>query len=70
MIKMLDEGHNDVNLSTEERDKLHAWLDLAVPFCGDYTEAGAWSQKERQWYAHQVEKQQRLASHERRDQSQ
>lgn len=67
MLAMLEKGHNDIELSTEEWEKLACWIDLAVPFCGDYTEAGAWSQKERDWYAHQVSKQQRLASRERQN---
>jgi len=31
-------------LSHEELDKLAAWIDLVVPFCGDYVEANAWSE--------------------------
>ena len=27
-------------------DKLCAWIDLVVPFCDDYCEANAWSDKE------------------------
>ena len=30
-------------LSREELDKLCAWIDLAIPFCGDYVEANAWN---------------------------
>ncbi len=30
-------------LSREELDKLAAWIDLVVPFCGNYVEANAWS---------------------------
>ena len=31
-------------LSREELDKLAAWIDLVVPFCGDYVEANAWTE--------------------------
>jgi hypothetical protein len=46
LIAMLDEGHHDVKLSREEMDKLAAWIDLVIPFCGDYVEANAWSEAE------------------------
>ncbi len=62
LLAMLKKGHNDVALTREELDKLACWIDLAVPFCGDYTEANCWSPKETQWYARQTEKQRRLAA--------
>jgi len=61
LLAMLRQGHNDAVLTREELDKLACWIDLAVPFCGDYTEANCWTPKEAQWYARQVEKQRRLA---------
>jgi len=33
-------------LSRKELDKLAAWIDLVVPFCGDYVEANAWNEEE------------------------
>jgi hypothetical protein len=66
MIKLLAGGHRDshgkhrIDLSREEMDKIACWIDLAVPFSGDYQEAHAWSRKELDWYRRQVEKQQRL----------
>ena len=51
----------------EELAKLACWIDLAVPFCGDYTEANSWSQEEQSWYTSQVKKQQRLADLERKE---
>lgn len=51
LLKMLDPNfslngktHHDVDLSREELDKLAAWVDLLVPFCGDYKESNAWSE--------------------------
>ena len=35
--------HNDVTLTREELDKLACWIDLLVPFCGDYFEANTWN---------------------------
>ena len=46
LIAMHEAGHNGVKLSREELDKLAAWIDLVVPFCGDYVEANAWSESE------------------------
>ena len=36
---MLAGGHNGVRLSREELEKIACWIDLLVPYCGDYTEA-------------------------------
>jgi len=36
LIKILDEGHYDVKLAANEREKIVTWIDLLVPFCGDY----------------------------------
>jgi hypothetical protein len=44
LFPLLEKGHHDVKLTTEELDKLHAWVDLVVPFCGDYFEGNAWSE--------------------------
>lgn len=44
MISMMEDGHgNRVKLTREELDKLSAWIDLNVPYCGDYAESNAWS---------------------------
>lgn len=56
LIAMLESGHNAVHLSREEMDKLACWIDLGVPYCGDYTEANAWSDEEVRKYQHYLEK--------------
>ena len=38
LITMLEDDHYEVKLSREEMDILCAWIDLVVPFCGDYVE--------------------------------
>ncbi|HEY3320422.1 MAG TPA: NPCBM/NEW2 domain-containing protein [Planctomycetota bacterium] len=43
LMTLLTGGHYKVTLSREELDKIAAWVDLAVPYCGDYLEANAWS---------------------------
>ncbi len=60
LISMLAAGHNDVKLSREEMDKLRCWIDLLVPYCGDYTEANAWSDGEKQKYAKYMAKRQQM----------
>jgi hypothetical protein len=39
LIAMLEEGHRGVKLSAEEVDTIACWIDLLVPYCGDYIEA-------------------------------
>lgn len=65
LITLLEDGHYDVKLSREEMEKIACWIDLLVPFCGDYTEAGAWSEAEKKKYAHFQAKRERLAALER-----
>jgi len=43
LMAMLEEGHGDTKVSREEYQKIAAWIDLVVPFCGDYLEANAWN---------------------------
>lgn len=38
VIRTLQGGHNDVHLSQEEMEKLCAWIDLAAPHSGTYTD--------------------------------
>ena len=59
------EGHYDVELSSLELAKIACWIDLLVPFCGDYTEAGAWSEGEKEKYARFQAKRERFAEMDR-----
>ncbi len=65
LISMLQKGHNDVKLSREEMDKLACWIDLLVPFCGDYTEANSWNDKEKAKYTRYQSKRERMEALER-----
>ena len=56
LIKMLEEGHRNVELSPQEIQTIALWIDLAVPFVGDYSEANAWSEGEHAKYIHFLEK--------------
>lgn len=64
LTTLLDEGHEGVHLTAEELEKIAAWIDLGVPFCGDYEEAHAWSAEELRKYRHYSEKRKRLAAEE------
>lgn len=46
LIVMLENNHNEVKLSREELEKIACWIDLLVPYCGDYMEAHAWNEEE------------------------
>ena len=48
--------HNGVKLSQEEKDKLNAWIDLLVPFCGTYEEANNWTEEDKKIAAYQQAK--------------
>jgi hypothetical protein len=50
-----------------ELEKIACWIDLLVPYCGDYTEANAWSEEEARKYAHFLAKRRRMEDLERRN---
>jgi hypothetical protein len=50
LMAMLEEGHGGVAVTDEERHKFAAWLDLLVPFIGDYREAHDWTPTEMAYY--------------------
>ena len=56
LISMLVDGHADVRMTKEEIDKISCWIDLGVPFCGDYLEANAWSDDELEKYEYYLNK--------------
>lgn len=66
LLDMLAAGHHEVKLAQEEMDKLACWIDLLVPYCGDYTEANAWSPEDQAKYAYFQRKRDRLEQLERR----
>ena len=60
MMSMLERGHQGVKLSREEIEKLACWIDLLVPYCGDYLEANAWDAEELRKYEHFATKRLRM----------
>jgi hypothetical protein len=60
LMELLDKGHEKVALTREELEKLAAWIDLGVPFCGDYIEANTWNPGEVAKYQRYSDKRKRL----------
>ena len=56
LMKLLKEEHEGVSLSAEELEKIACWIDLLVPYCGDYLEHNAWSEGELRFYERHAEK--------------
>lgn len=61
IITMLEEGHNGVKLSYEEMEKIACWIDLLIPYCGDYMEANCWDENELKKYLHFQKKRDNMA---------
>ena len=60
LLALLGQGHKGTKLSREELDKIACWIDLLVPYCGDYTEANTWTPEEMQRYQHDAIKRTRM----------
>ena len=61
LLTMLDPNltpntHNDVKLSREELDKLAFWIDMLIPYGGDYFEANAWNDADFKKYEYHEKK--------------
>lgn len=52
LMRMLEEGHQGVQMNPSEMFKLAAWIDLLVPFSGDYREGGIWSERDHAYYSY------------------
>ena len=59
-MKLLGDGHKGVRLSQEELDKIACWIDLVIPYCGDYHEANAWTPEEVSRYDHFLAKRRQM----------
>ncbi len=67
LLSLLEDGHSGVNLSRQERERIACWIDLGVPFCGDYTEANAWNEVEKAKYQRYLEKRWQMEAEEARN---
>ena len=56
LIKRLENGHGGCKLSKEEIETIALWIDLCVPFIGDYQEANNWTQEEKEYYTYYEKK--------------
>jgi len=65
LLEMLERGHKGVKVSGEELRTLACWIDLLVPYCGDYREANAWSSEEEEKFERYAEKRSRMEETER-----
>ena len=65
LIKMLRNKHNDITLSKKDLNIISAWIDLGVPFSGDYVEANDWSKSELDLYIKFQRKRERYANENR-----
>lgn len=66
LLPLLEKGHYSVVMSREELDKIACWIDLGVPFCGDYAEAAAWSEKEMEKHQRYLAKRRAMDEMERK----
>jgi len=64
LLEMLKKGHGKTALTQEELDKISAWIDLYVPYCGDYYEANTWSEGEMNYYKYYESKHQKSVQEE------
>jgi len=60
IFRQIAEGHCSVKLSGEELDKLACWIDLLVPYCGDYIEANTWNAADKAKYQRLSDKRKRM----------
>jgi len=65
LLALLARGHHGVKLSRAEMEKIACWIDLLVPYCGDYLEANTWTDREKAKYAHYQAKRERMEAVER-----
>jgi hypothetical protein len=56
LMALLRENHYGVQLYREELDEIACWIDLVIPYCGDYWEANTWSLFERNRYEYYYRK--------------
>lgn len=50
IIKRMENGHGGAKLTPAEIRRFSMWIDLCVPFVGDYREANDWSEKDHAYY--------------------
>jgi hypothetical protein len=56
LMKILKKGHGKTSLTKQELEIISCWIDLQVPYCGDYKEANIWSEEEMKYYDYYLNK--------------
>ena len=64
LMTMLREQHGEAKLTKEDLDKIACWIDLLVPYCGDYREAAAWNEHDVTRYDYFLEKRHKMEAFE------
>lgn len=64
LIKRLESGHGGCRLSKEEIATVALWIDLLVPFIGDYREANNWTDEEKAYYTYYEQKREKARAEE------
>lgn len=59
IIKRMESGHGGTKVSPEEIHYVALWLDLLVPFVGDFREHNNWSEKDHAYYDYYDNKRQK-----------
>ena len=59
IIKRLKTGHGNTGITQQEIYTIALWIDLVVPYVGDYLEANNWTQKELEFYRYHDAKRQK-----------
>lgn len=65
LLNMLDRGHKGVKLTANELRTIACWIDLVVPYCGDYREANTWSPADLEKFERYAGKRARMEASER-----
>ena len=60
LLTMLEKGHGNARLTREELEKLACWIDLYVPYCGDYTESNIWGPRDLDKFRYYDDKRKRM----------
>jgi len=65
LLRMLDRGHQGVKVSANELRTIACWIDLVVPYGGDYREANDWTPADREKFERYAAKRARMEAAER-----
>jgi len=67
LLAELAKDHYGVRLTSEELETFACWIDLQVPFCGDYEEANVWTDADKAKYTRFQEKRRGMEEQERKN---